>query len=322
MDGIDLPSILAFAKELSIEAGRMMQQGQTENAAASSQMHVNEKDNAVDLVTQWDVAVEKLIIERTRKEYPDFNFLGEETYSSDKDEPSPERLRAVLERGFCWVVDPIDGTSNYVHNFPFSCCSIGLAYKGEPILGVVHSPFLNETYFAARGHGAFLQTVHGTSPLGPNTLQPLSSLRQALVCFEYGTKRQSEILRKKTSILTRLLGDTDTPGGQLVQGIRSVGSGALTLCLIARGAVDLYWYDCIITTGIFCCAYYLRREIGSWPWYFLNHLSECMGRKDTDSLLGISVRALASLPKQKDTSSRPLKVLTISNKQHTSTLLL
>lgn len=151
-----------------------------------------------------------------------------------------------------WIIDPIDGTTNFVKGFPFVCISIGFVYKSEPTVGVIFAPFLGQLYAAQKGKGAFT-----TSPLHPERrplplVAPptLPSMKQALVAFEWGSDRSKEVMAKKTASFQRLTGDAGggVDGGQMVLGVRSMGSAALNFAHVAAGSLDMYW------------------EIGCWAW--------------------------------------------------------
>ena len=105
-------------------------------------------------VTDADEAIERQLVAQISQRYPDHGILGEEHASSQ------------LDREFVWVLDPIDGTASFVAGLGSWCVSIGLLQHGEPLLGVIHLPLLEDTYYAQRGEGAFLNThpIHVESP--------------------------------------------------------------------------------------------------------------------------------------------------------------
>ncbi|MFO0864608.1 MAG: inositol monophosphatase family protein [Gemmataceae bacterium] len=108
---------------------------------------VKEKGRA-DLVTDADVASQKVIREHLLAAFPSHGFLGEEDISSHG--------RLTADAPPTWIVDPIDGTTNYVHDFPFYCISIGLMTEGQLTVGVIYDPSKKEMFSAAKGHGAYL----------------------------------------------------------------------------------------------------------------------------------------------------------------------
>src|ERR1700722_7735953 len=115
-----------------------------------------------DLVTVADRKSELLIRERLRERWPSFDILGEEGGLQD------------TGSDYCWYVDPLDGTTNYAHGFPVYCVSLGLAYRGEVVAGVVFDPTRNEMYRAERGAGAYVnnQRLH---------VSPIENLSESLV---------------------------------------------------------------------------------------------------------------------------------------------
>lgn len=132
-----LLGIFSQARELSLEAGNMIRK---QWPLASSVTH---KDR-IDLVTETDVAVEKFLTERLLELVPDSTMMAEESYSG---EPLGE---------WTWIIDPIDGTTNFVHRHPFVAISIALCHNGRIVTGIINAPMLNECYWAVRGHGAFV----------------------------------------------------------------------------------------------------------------------------------------------------------------------
>ncbi|KAI1914907.1 hypothetical protein LOZ61_000952 [Ophidiomyces ophidiicola] len=156
-------------------------------------------------------------------------FLGEETY-----QPGMRLTNAPT-----FVVDPIDGTVNFVHGFPNACISLGFAIDRQPVVGVVFNPFTNMLYSAIRGQGAFLNRTTRL-PLKGDAIEPLKGLSNALVGVEWGSDRSGQ--NWDTKIRTfEMLGKTREEGGAMVHSMRSMGSAALNLCAVAAGFMDLYW---------------------------------------------------------------------------------
>ncbi|XP_006453950.1 hypothetical protein AGABI2DRAFT_196541 [Agaricus bisporus var. bisporus H97] len=238
----DLQNILQFTKQLAREAGDLILEGSREIQGAGSS--VEEKLNAVDLVTKWDVAVEELVKNRIKEKYPTFKFVGEESYSKG--------VRDPLTDDPTYCVDPIDGTTNFVHGFPFACISLGLIYKRRPVLGVIFNPFLDHLYSGVQGQGSYLTRGIDSEPAKLPLLspRPLQSLQKALIGVEWGSDRRKGTVDAKAASYSRLAGDgaEGVIGGKNAHSMRSVGSAALNCALVAQGGLDLYW------------------EIGCWPW--------------------------------------------------------
>jgi myo-inositol-1(or 4)-monophosphatase len=149
--------------------------------------------------------------------------MGEETY-----EPSQQLTAAPT-----FIVDPIDGTTNFVHNYPYVCISLGLSIARAPVIGVVYNPFTATLYSAIHGRGAFL---NGSTPLPLRAPAPLA-LRDAQVCVEWGSHRAGNDLEVKANTFKALAAEQ----GGMVHSLRSFGSAALNLCGVAGGGLDAYW---------------------------------------------------------------------------------
>ncbi|GJJ10422.1 hypothetical protein Clacol_004648 [Clathrus columnatus] len=239
----DFETLLEFSKTLAQTAGKIIVEGS--NAILNQdQGNVDEKKNSVDLVTQWDVKVEEHVKSEVAKTWPDFHFIGEETFSSGSEKPS-------LTDAPTFCVDPIDGTTNFVHGFPYACISIGMFYKKQPLLGVIYNPFLNEMYYGLKGSGSYVSFPYLDKPLRlPIASQrSLPSLSQALIGVEWGSDRRLSVMQQKATSFLRLAGDKDEiPNARMAHSLRSLGSAALNYGQIARGGLDIYW------------------EVGCWPW--------------------------------------------------------
>lgn len=168
------------------------------------------------LVTEADRAAEAAIFSVLRAGTPEADFLGEESVkgpiiASTKD------LR--------WLVDPLDGTTNYVHQFPFFGVSIGLEFKGELIAGVVDAPLLNEVYCGLRGGGSY---VNGKR-LG---VSKCTELKDAFVATGFHGE-VAEVFDEQIRMFSHL--------GPRTRAARRAGSAALDLCYVARGVFDFYY---------------------------------------------------------------------------------
>ncbi|GLZ04499.1 fructose-1,6-bisphosphatase [Actinomadura sp. NBRC 104412] len=205
--------LLDLAVATAREAGRML----IDKRPASGPDVVQTKSSPTDVVTQMDRAAERLISERIREARPDDGFLGEE---------SGTRVGASRVR---WVVDPIDGTVNYLYDLPDWAVSIAAELDGETVAGVVEIPRRGETYTAVRGGGAFLHTASGeTRELRCNSGIPLN---RALVAtgFGYAPERRAH----QATVLTGVLPN--------VRDIRRGGSCCVDMCSLAAGRVDAYY---------------------------------------------------------------------------------
>lgn len=172
--------------------------------------------------------------------YNDFvSFVGEETYVKGQ---------KISEKPV-FIVDPIDGTTNFIHGYPFVCISLGFCVSGYPTVGIVYNPFTGKLYSAIRGNGAFLRDMKDI-PTAPKQL-PLASplpkldgLKDALVGIEWGSDRSGTNWESRVKLFSRL-GGRD---GGMVHGFRSTGSAAMNMCAVASGDLDAFW------------------EAGAWAW--------------------------------------------------------
>ena len=137
-----------------------------------------------------------------------------------------------------------------MHGYPYACISIGLVDQRVPVLGVIYNPFLEHLYRGVRSAGSFLHThtpaALGTEigapqrlPLAPASARPLPSLAGALIAVEWGSDRAQEPIRRKADSFSRLA--AAPPHGVMAHALRSVGSAALNVALVAQGALDMYW---------------------------------------------------------------------------------
>ena len=173
---------------------------------------------AVDLVTEADKGAEALIADRLRAAFPDHRLLGEEgargAEDRDQEAASP----------YGWLVDPLDGTTNYAHGLPHFAVSIALEHAGLPLVGVVYDPIRDELFVAQRGKGA---TCNGL----PIRVSTNDQLVRALLAtgFSYDLTQRGAQVAAWRAFLTQ------------VQAIRQTGSAALNLCYVAAGRLDGYW---------------------------------------------------------------------------------
>lgn len=177
---------------------------------------VHTKSCDVDLVTEWDQKVEKLLIGGISSKYPDHRFIGEESTASGE--------KVELTDAPTWIIDPIDGTMNFVHGLPHTCVSVALLINKIAEIGIVYNPILEQLFTARKGQGAFLNGA-------PIHVSNEKELHKALVMMEMGTSRNPEKLKIVLKNITLLITH--------VHGIRSLGSAALNMCMVALGGADV-----------------------------------------------------------------------------------
>ena len=168
---------------------------------------------ARDLVTDADLASQQAVRAVIAAKYPDHGFLGEE-------DPDPQQLH----KPYCWVVDPLDGTTNYVHDFPFFAVSVAVAKEGQIVAGVVLDPLRNECFRAAAGLGSQLNG----QPIATSTTTEVEKSLVA-VSFPPDLKADSPDLQAFLQVATKC------------QAVRRTGSAALNLAYVACGRLDAHW---------------------------------------------------------------------------------
>ncbi len=213
METLDLPpaTLLASCKQIAtdvaIQAGGILQ------SYAEQGFRIEYKD-AVNLVTDADKRSEEVIISTLRSQFPDHQILAEEA-----------GLTTTSSSPFKWIIDPLDGTTNFSHRFPAYCVSIGLEFKGQPILGVIFDPTREELFVAESGGGAFLND----QPIHVSKAQQLNSAL-LVTGFAYDIRETSN---NNLDMFTRM--------SLKAQGVRRTGTAALDLCYVASGRFDGFW---------------------------------------------------------------------------------
>lgn len=240
----DMISIAKQASQMIIEA--------TNSESSTSSANVGTKKNSADLVTETDAAVEKLISRHLMAKYPTFKFLGEETYKPG--------MKLGSEPTF--VVDPIDGTTNFVHRHPYVSVSIGFAVERQPVVGVVLDVFRQRMYVGTKGEGSYVMDLRSGEERTLPLKQPedLTGLDSCLVAIEWGSDRMGENWRVKNDTW-RLLGAGKEEGGAMVHSARALGSAALNLCGVAEGTLDLYWEGGCWAWDV-CAGWVILKEAG------------------------------------------------------------
>ena len=206
-EGAHAASLLETALHAARQAGKVL------SYYARTGFRVENK-SAIDLVTEADHAAEQCVIDVIQASYPDHSILAEERGRIGQSQ-SP----------YIWIIDPLDGTTNFAHGFPTYCVSIGLEYKEECVLGVVYDPTRDELFSATRGGGAWVNDQ-------PLHVSQTAQLDQALLVtgFAYNIR---ETQNNNLDHFARF--------ALQVQGLRHTGSAALDLCYVAAGRFDGFW---------------------------------------------------------------------------------
>lgn len=196
---------LSTAEEAARMAGEVLEHW-------GSRFTVSEKSRA-NLVTEADFASQELIHGHIKTRFPDHGYLGEEGL----DLPNPNSP-------YRWIIDPLDGTSNYVHRFPYYAVSIALEAAGEMLVGVIYDPNRNEMFTALRGQGAKLNGV----PISPTDVDSLQNA-MAVASLPVAAGVEDPAVARFLKVLP------------VAQSLQRTGSAALNLAYVACGRIDLYW---------------------------------------------------------------------------------
>eukprot|EP01135_Chromosphaera_perkinsii_P000192 Nk52_evm1s43 gene=Nk52_evmTU1s43 len=260
---------LQYAYELCVDhAGPLIQQ-----AFAQRDKQVMIKgDKSTDLVTETDQKVEKELIGALKKKYPSHGFIGEESTAAEEEQAAKNKSNKTgsgtgtgqeqkkrKKEEWIWIIDPVDGTTNFVHGHAEVCICVGLALNGELIAGIVYNPILRDVYTGISSRGAFrisnldnlkqfpklpssqsVKNFKSPSPLlrveRLSVSKSVSTLPQALVCTEMGSDRTPRVLEHVQRNLLALVSKPNP-----VHSIRCCGSAAMNMCHVARGSCDAYY---------------------------------------------------------------------------------
>jgi myo-inositol-1(or 4)-monophosphatase len=201
----DWKPYLEAAREAARRAGTML----ARNIDRPNPVHFK---GEVDLVTDCDRAAQQIIFDHLSGLFPDHDFLGEEGLTREQGS------------AFQWIIDPLDGTTNFSHRFPVFCVSIGLRRGEDVVLGVVYDPTREEEFWAVMGGGAFLNGK-------PAAVSTTGDLGRSLLAtgFPYDIRRTGDNIGHFGNFIVK------------AQAVRRCGSAALDLCYVACGRFDGFW---------------------------------------------------------------------------------
>ena len=202
--------MLNFAIETAQQAGHVLM----EKFGRLTQVT---KKGDINLVTEADLASEHLIIERIKSYYPKHSILAEE---------SGDAVTVGGDSTWKWIIDPLDGTTNYAHGYPCFCVTLALEHDGEVVIGVTYDPTRDELFSAERGRGA---TLNGK----PVRVSATVRLSEALIVtgFPYDFKQKKDFARHLTDFLYHS------------RGVRRDGSAAIDMAYVACGRFDGFWEE-------------------------------------------------------------------------------
>lgn len=239
----DLEIYLDFSKKLAFDAGNILLDYQKKR----SKLKIINKGTE-GIASEADEKSEELILNSIKLKFKDHYILSEEDYSKEV----KKGFEQAKVHEFSWLIDPLDGTSNYVNGIPIYCVSIGLLHKGNPIVGVVYNPVSGECFYAAIGKGAWLVDLR-LNPLKNMKLFNHENAKDVTECifspapdYDRGSRFEAQLSSFRKNII---------PAG--ARAVRRLGSAALELCYVANGNFDAYWeknlrpWD-VAAAGIIC----------------------------------------------------------------------
>jgi myo-inositol-1(or 4)-monophosphatase len=221
---------LNLAMELAITSSKFLIKKQKKLSSLKITTKV-----AQGIASNADTESEKLIIKGIKKQYPDHFILAEESaYQEYRGEMS--RYNFLKEKEWVWIIDPLDGTNNYLNGLDYYGVCISLAHFGIPILGVVIRPVTGECFFATKGKGTklvnFTDNFTKRSPAKKLKITGKKKLRDSLLVTGFTTEK-GEVFDQEFALFKMMVGKS--------RGIRRMGSAALDLCYVAKGVFDCFW---------------------------------------------------------------------------------
>lgn len=253
--------MLNIAIEAALEAGKFLKYnvGKVKNIE-------RKKGEETNLVTEIDKQSEALIINKIRQHFPSHDILGEESGAHD------------AKSDYRWIIDPLDGTTNYTHGLPIFCVTIGVEYKGEIIVGAIYDPNSDEMFSAEKGKGAFLngKKIHVSSH---HTL--INSL--LVTGFPYNVKENpGNVVEHFVHFLP------------VAQGVRRLGSAALDMAYVACGRLDGYW-EVFLNPWDKAAGILLVREAGGTVTTFTGNETDVIYTADTLATNGLIHHEMLSI---------------------------
>ena len=235
--GINIKIDYKAVEEIVRRAGRMIKE------AYLSSDSVQHKEGDANFVTSYDVAIQKFLIDELHGIVPEAAFFGEEETEGN--------TRGKGGNGYCFYIDPIDGTTNFMFHYNFSCVSVGLAYQEKMMAGFVYNPYVDEMFTGIRGEGAFLngELIHCGSR---------QSLDRCVVATGFPVDKDCNPDNNLDNV-ARILPQ--------VRGLRRLGAAAVDISYVAAGILDAYW-ELNLHEWDVCAGLLIAEEAGAKYHYF------------------------------------------------------
>lgn len=223
MTKLEIRQTLLDTMTLAENAGEKLQRFQKH----LSKLKINHKQ-ALGVASEADVAVEAFIIKTLKAKYPTMDVLAEENYYASFGDKK-HAYKHYQEVPWCWVVDPLDGTNNFLSGLDYYCVCIALTHFGKSVLGVVHRPSTGETFYSCQGQGAYkIEKLKKPKKLKASS----KKLSDSLLVTGFATEK-GKVFNQEFNLFKKMMGRS--------RGIRRMGSAALDLCYVAEGRFDGFW---------------------------------------------------------------------------------
>ena len=203
--------------------------------ADRSKSSIDEKAGHANFVTEYDKRIQQTLQKSLLGILPEAVFVGEE-----------EEVHASIAKGYAFIVDPIDGTANFIRGFDASCISVALTENGSPILGVVYDPYRRETYYAERGKGAYRngERIHASE----------RTLEEGVILFGVAPYHK-DLMKKSFEVAYRYVSRGED--------LRRSGSAAIDLCMVASGRAE-FFFELVLSPWDYAAGALLVEEAGGF----------------------------------------------------------
>ncbi|MCI8269064.1 MAG: inositol monophosphatase [Lachnospiraceae bacterium] len=205
-------------------------------SATDIERKIHQKEGKGNFVTDYDSRVQKVLKTRLLSLVPEAVFLGEEDQMDHTD----------ISKGYAFIVDPIDGTANFIRGYNASCISVALAEEGYPILGVIYDPYQKETYYAEKGKGAYRN--------GERIQTSERTLEEGVILFGVAPYNK-ELMQKSFEVAYRYVSRGED--------LRRSGSAAIDLCMVASGRAE-FFFEMVLSPWDYAAGALLVEEAGGF----------------------------------------------------------
>lgn len=219
-------------EEIILRAGQIVLSAHDQEKAEN----VSEKNgDAANMVTKYDVAVQDFLISEIKKLIPEAYYIAEEKNNEDN----------ILDNDYCFIIDPIDGTANFVHDYRHSCISVAMFSHSEAVFGAVYDPYLNELFTAQKGRGAYLN--------GKRINVVNRSFEHSILAFGSAPYDKKTLGDRSFKICHELFMECSD--------VRRCGTAALDLAYLAAGRNDMF-FECMLYPWDYAAGQLIVREAG------------------------------------------------------------